>query len=127
MHALDQCFSNFHDLWPPSKDSQHLWPLLINKNSYVCFGFCNIMAELYKIKASACGPRRTASWTPRGLRAPVEKPCLRAPLLVNRNLKNHWYKTTNKLWPCGKLLRDLPAFCFHSSATIKTCNHIYFS
>jgi len=27
----------------------------------------------------------------------------------------------------GKLLRNLPAFCFHSSATIKTCKRIYFS
>ena len=34
---------------------------------------------------------------------------------------------TNKLWPCGKLLGILPAFCFHFSATIKTCKRIYIS
>jgi len=28
---------------------------------------------------------------------------------------------------CVKLLRNLPAFYFHSSATIKTCKCIYFS
>ena len=34
--------------------------------------------------------------------------------------------TVSKLWSCGKLLRNLPAFCFHSSATIKTCKRIYY-
>jgi len=24
---LEQCFSNFHEPWPPSKGSQHFWPL----------------------------------------------------------------------------------------------------
>jgi len=29
--VIKQWFSTFHGLWPPSKDSQHLWLLLINK------------------------------------------------------------------------------------------------
>jgi len=32
-YHLEQWFSNFHESWPSSKDSQHLWPLLINKNT----------------------------------------------------------------------------------------------
>jgi len=26
LHQVVQWFSTFHGLWPPSKDSQHLWP-----------------------------------------------------------------------------------------------------
>jgi len=26
LDPLDKWFSTFHRLWPPSKDSQHLWP-----------------------------------------------------------------------------------------------------
>ena len=46
--SLAQWFSTFHSLWPPSKISQHLWPLLINE--IPSFGVCS---------ASARGPQRT--------------------------------------------------------------------
>jgi len=29
--TVDQWFSTFHGVRPPTKDSQHLWPLLINR------------------------------------------------------------------------------------------------
>jgi len=32
-YHLKQGFSNFHEPWRPSKDSQRLCPLLINKNT----------------------------------------------------------------------------------------------
>ena len=38
-------------------------PLLINKNIYLCFGFCDITAELVN-KGLCSWPRRTASRTP---------------------------------------------------------------
>ena len=34
-------------------------------------GLCNITAKLPVVKASACGPQRTAPWPPRGGRGPV--------------------------------------------------------
>jgi len=36
-------------------------------------------------------------------------------------------KLQTNFLPSCKLLRNLPAFCFQSSATIKTCKLIYFS
>ena len=46
-----------------------------------------------------------------------------------KKLKQRYFfvKFSKKLQPCGKLLRNLPSFCFHSSATIKTCKRIHFS
>jgi len=42
-------------------------------------------------------------------------------ILMNNNVQQTNFSLAHKL------LRNLPAFCFHSSATIKTCKRIYFS
>jgi len=44
--------------------------LLINKNTYICFRFCNITEELFN-KGLCSWPQRTAPWTSRGPRSPI--------------------------------------------------------
>jgi len=46
-----------------------LWPFNWCIINIVTFGFCNITAKLL-VKASACGPWRTAPWPSRGAEGP---------------------------------------------------------
>jgi len=44
-------------------------PLLINKNTYLCFGFCSITEELFNIGLCSW-PSENLSWTPRVAEGP---------------------------------------------------------
>ena len=70
-YYLEQWFSDFHEPWPPSKGSQHLWSRA-HQQKYLVLAFARGPCS-----ASARGPQRTALWSPRGMRAPFEKPWLR--------------------------------------------------
>jgi len=58
-------------------------PLLINKNAYLCFEFCNIAAELPNKGLCSCPPGKPLRGPQGGPRDPVEKPCFKSlPLML---------------------------------------------
>ena len=66
-NGLVQWFSNFHEPWLPSKFNLRI----LNRSFHLGYA---ISRQNYLVKASARGLQRSAPWTPRGPRAPFEKP-----------------------------------------------------
>ena len=61
-YHLEQWFSNFHEPWRRSKDSQHLWPPAI-QSKYLVLASASARGPC---SASACAPREELPWLPRG-------------------------------------------------------------
>jgi len=88
-YHLEQWFSNFHEPWRPSKDSQHLWPPAHQWKYLV------LASARGPCSASACSPQRTASVVPKGARAPFKKPWLR-----NKSCKRLGSRQKRPIKPC---------------------------